>query len=148
MTTSGATSDLHREPVSAGEPIRDLARLLREMRPRMHEGTFAFCLLPDGARLPSSAIFMFREREGITALVPTGEARALGLTVVEEASWITLEVNSSLEAVGLTSAVARVLTDAGIPCNMVAALHHDHLFVPVERGADALAALRRLTGAE
>jgi hypothetical protein len=129
----------------ASGPIVDLRRLLREMRPRAHEGTYAFCLLPEGARLPSSAVFMFREREGVSVVLPTTEARALGLTVVAEASWITLEVYSSLEAVGLTAAVARVLSEVGIPCNMVAALHHDHLFVPVERGQDALAALERLT---
>ena len=55
-------------------------------------------------------------------------------------------MHSALEAVGLTAEVARVLTDAGIPCNIVAALHHDHLFVPADRAAAALRALRDLSG--
>jgi len=49
-----------------------------------------------------------------------------------------------LAAVGLTAAVARALADAGISCNVVAAAHHDHLFVPVDRAAEAIEALSRL----
>ena len=79
-------------------------------------------------------------------IVPLDEARHAGLAPVFEAAWITLDVHSALEAVGLTAEVARVLTDAGIPCNIVAALHHDHLFVPADRAAAALRALRDLSG--
>jgi hypothetical protein len=55
-----------------------------------------------------------------------------------------LEVHSALEAVGLTAAISNVLKDAGISCNVVAGYTHDHLFVPVDRAQDALAALRTL----
>ena len=54
---------------------------------------------------------------------------------------ITLGVQSSLEAVGLTAAVAGALTAVGISANVVAAFHHDHVFVPAERAADAMARL-------
>jgi hypothetical protein len=37
-----------------------------------------------------------------------------------------------------------VLAGAGISCNIVAAVHHDHVFVPVDRAADAMAALHLL----
>lgn len=60
------------------------------------------------------------------------------------AAWITLTVHSDLAAVGLTAAFSRVLAEAGISCNVVAGVRHDHIFVPVERAADAMAALRRL----
>ena len=59
-------------------------------------------------------------------------------------AWITLRVHSDLAAVGLTAAFARALADAGIACNVVAGVHHDHLFVPADRAGDALAALRAL----
>ena len=130
--------------MSATGPIHDLARLLRELRPRLNEGTIAFCALPPGEAVPAGAIGSFRESEGVTVIVPLAEARSAGLAPVFEAAWITLDVHSALEAVGLTAAVARVLTDAGIPCNVIAALQHDHLFVPVDRAPEALRALEGL----
>ncbi|HCH95585.1 MAG TPA: hypothetical protein DFK13_12220, partial [Erythrobacter sp.] len=57
---------------------------------------------------------------------------------------ITLTVHSDLEGVGLTSAVSGALADAGIACNMIAAFHHDHAFVPCPRAAEALDVLRAL----
>lgn len=132
--------------MSATGPIHDLGRLLRELQPRRHEGTFAFCSLPPDEAVPAGAVGSFRESEGMTVIVPLAEARSAGLAPVFEAAWITLDVHSALEAVGLTAAVARALGDVGIPCNIVAALHHDHLFVPVDRAGDALRALRDLSG--
>ena len=57
---------------------------------------------------------------------------------------ITLQVYSDLEGVGLTAAVATALARRGIPCNVVAALHHDHLFVPEGKGPAALRCLEAL----
>jgi hypothetical protein len=62
---------------------------------------------------------------------------------------ITLQVNSDLEGVGLTSAVAGALTDQGIPCNVIAALRHDHVFVPealARRALDTLESLASKAG--
>ena len=130
--------------MSAGAPVHELARLIRELKPRLHEGSYAFCALPPGEAVPARAIGSFRESEGVTVIVSLAEARSAGLVPVFEAAWITLDVHSALEAVGLTAAVARALTEAGIPCNVVAALHHDHLFVPADRAGEALRALREL----
>ena len=40
--------------------------------------------------------------------------------------------------------MAAALAAEGISCNVVAALNHDHLFVPVDRADDAIAVLDRL----
>ena len=58
---------------------------------------------------------------------------------------VTLRVHSALEAVGLTAAVATCLGAAGLSCNVVAGFHHDHLFVPHERGAECVELLRELS---
>ncbi len=50
---------------------------------------------------------------------------------------ITLTVHSSLDAVGLTAAVATKLASYGISANVVAAYYHDHIFVQTEK-ADVL----------
>jgi hypothetical protein len=46
-----------------------------------------------------------------------------------ESGLILLTIHSSLEGVGFLATVSAVRADAGIPCNAVSALHHDHLLV-------------------
>jgi hypothetical protein len=55
---------------------------------------------------------------------------------------ITLTVHSSLDAVGLTAAVATKLSSYGISANVVAAYYHDHIFVQSEKADEALSALK------
>ena len=40
-----------------------------------------------------------------------------------------------------SAAVSTALADAGVSCNVIAGYFHDHLLVPADRMADALAAL-------
>ncbi len=82
------------------------------------------------------------EGSSTTLVVRVDEAREAGFEIVVELAWLTLTVNSSLEAVGLTAAVSDRLTRAGISCNVLAGYRHDHLLVPVARAGDAIAALR------
>jgi len=127
------------------EPVSDLAELLRTLRPVLNDGTYVFVSLPHEA--DSSALeplATFREKEGLTVVVGEERARLAGLRVLFRAAWITLTVHSDLEAVGLTAAVADALTRANISCNMIAAGHHDHLFVPVESARAAIEVLTAL----
>lgn len=131
------------------EPVRDLARLLREMRPRLEAGRYCFATIEGASVAPDAvardAVATMREREGLSVLLPVDRARAHGFRADVELAWITLDVHSALDAVGLTAAVSEALAAEGIACNVVAGARHDHLFVPAARGADAMAALRRLT---
>ena len=52
---------------------------------------------------------------------------------------ITLNIHSSLEAVGFLAAITARLAAAGMGVNPVAGYFHDHLFVPAERAEDAMA---------
>ena len=115
----------------------ELDAVLRSLQPRLMEGSYAFSRL-DGGVVPSSAIGWFREVEGITVILPLADAPAHQLEVVFEAAWIALGVESPLSSVGLTAAIATVLAEAGIACNVVAACHHDHLFVPIDRADEAI----------
>jgi hypothetical protein len=115
----------------------DLNALLRGMSPRLHPGAYVYVLAP-AEPVAADPIVVIREDEGTTWVLPRDEADALGLTYDFVAAWITLEVRSALEAVGLTAAVAQALTGAGISANVIAGLHHDHLFVPYERGQEAV----------
>jgi len=126
-----------------GGPVRDGRAMIAAMAPRLDSRRWRFVLVqPDTApQLLGAAIGTFREDEGVTAIVPVDVADELGIEGPDFAR-ITLMVHSDLEGVGLTAAVATALADAGIACNMVAAFHHDHVFVPALRAEEALEVLR------
>ncbi|GJQ37478.1 MAG: ACT domain-containing protein [Anaerolineales bacterium] len=125
----------------------DLRTLLNELNPELNPGEYVFCTvntLNDAAGL--KPLFVFQEREGVTVVLSKTQADENILFYSMTCAWITLNVYSSLEAVGLTAAVANALTKAGISCNVVAAYHHDHLFVPFkdsERAMEVLLSLSR-----
>lgn len=120
--------------------------MIAGMAPRLDPRTYRFVLVtPDTApQLLGAALGTFREDEGVSAIVPVAVADELGIEGADFAR-ITLMVHSDLEGVGLTAAVAGALAGAGIACNMVAAYHHDHAFVPAAWAGDALAVLQALS---
>ena len=87
----------------------------------------------------------FNEEEGTTLVVERTAADVAGLEYGPVLRCITLQVYSSLAAVGLTAAVAGALADAGISANVIAAYHHDHVFVPADRAEEAVSILGSLT---
>ena len=127
-------------------PVRDREAMIARMKPRLDTQRWRFVLVtPDTApQLLGAAIGTFREDEGVTAIVPSSVAEELGIEGPDFAR-ITLMVHSDLEGVGLTAAVSSALADAGIACNMVAAFHHDHAFVPAARGEEGLAILKKVS---
>ncbi|GAA0253588.1 ACT domain-containing protein [Pseudomonas rhodesiae] len=127
----------------AGETT--LATLLRSMSPHLNEGDYVFCTLPDGRIPPACEVIgSFREQEGLTLIVERQQAEQAGLAFEYVAAWITLNVHSALEAVGLTAAFASALGKAGISCNVIAGYYHDHLFVGRADAERAMAVLRQL----
>ena len=125
-----------------------LARLLQSMTPQLNPGQYVFCCVP--AEQDCNAlqpIASLREGEGLSRILARDTADAHGLSYDYVAAWITLQVHSSLAAVGLTAAFSAALAQAGISCNVVAGFHHDHIFVPIERAERALSTLRALSAA-
>ncbi len=112
----------------AGET--SLSTLLRSMSPQLNAGEYVFCTLRDG-QFPSGleVVGSFREQEGLTVILERSHAERVGFSFDYVAAWITLNVHSALEAVGLTAAFATALGKAGISCNVIAGYYHDHLFV-------------------
>jgi uncharacterized protein len=122
----------------------DLMALLRGLSPRLREGAYVYTIVPDAIPPGATPVAFIREDEGLTLILPQQQADNLGLPYDFVAAWITLQVHSALTAVGLTAAVSRVLTNAGISANMVAGFTHDHLFVAHDRADDAVRALATL----
>lgn len=128
-------------------PIGDLATLLRSLAPSLSPGEFVFTTLreqPYGAAADLEPVASCLEDEGLTLVLPRERAEAAGLDVGETFRRLTLGVHSSLTAVGLTAAVAEALAREGISANVIAAYHHDHVFVPADRAEDAVRALESL----
>jgi hypothetical protein len=88
-----------------------------------------------------------REDEGLTLVLREQDANRAGLAYDRAMQWITLRVHSALDVVGLTAAVSTALAVAGVSANVVAGLHHDHIFVPAGQGEQALEVLRALSAA-
>lgn len=127
----------------AGET--DLGTLLRSMSARLVPGAFVFATLPGGTVPPGlSPRMVFEEAEGTTLILRREEAEAQGLAFAFPCRMITLEVQSSLAAVGFIAQIATELARHGMGVNPVAGYFHDHLFVPEDRAEEALAVLRRL----
>lgn len=110
----------------AGET--DLTTLLKSMTPELNEGDYVFCTISNDMDL-KDVVCSFREKEGLTVIIKQELADKLKLQYSFVASWITLTIHSSLEAVGLTAAFSTALSAANISCNVVAAFYHDHIFV-------------------
>ena len=94
---------------------------------------FEVCLPPE-----VDAHARITEDEGTTLVLDQQVADEHGLPYDAVFGWITLQVHSSLESVGLTAAVATALARVGISCNVIAGYYHDHLLVGIESVDEAV----------
>ena len=126
---------------------KDLEKLLRNMTPILNEGEFIFITLPGNYEdyLYLEPIGSFKEKEGLTLIIPMQKALLNNIEVKDLFKYITLNVHSSLNAVGLTAAVASKLSLNGISANVIAAYYHDHIYIQNQYAEKALSLLRELT---
>lgn len=124
----------------------DLAKMLRTLRPLSDDTRYGYGMVAAGNAVPEGLhpLCRFEEEEGTTLVAPQEMLAAAGIPHLPNWARITISVHSALEAVGLTAAMAAALTEAGISANVIAAYHHDHIFVPWdqrEKAAEVLSAL-------
>ncbi|KAF3358184.1 GU4 nucleic-binding protein 1 [Verticillium dahliae VDG1] len=94
--------------------------------------------------LHPSTYMIFREAEGSTVIMKLEDAKARAFDYAFPSRMITLNVHSSLEAVGFLAVITARLAATGMGVNPVSGYFHDHLFVPEGREADALAVLQAI----
>ncbi|WP_416305101.1 ACT domain-containing protein [Neptunicella sp. SCSIO 80796] len=126
----------------------DLANLLSNMSPILLEPEYIFYT----SKTADIALYMhldplayFVEREGVSLIIDKDSADQAGFEYEAVLKCITLQIHSSLEAVGLTAAVATKLAEYDISANVVAAYYHDHVFVPVSKAENAMRLLSQLS---
>ena len=126
----------------------DLLTLIAQMSPSLDDQVWAFVSVDEVSSeyAAEHALATFRETEGATLIVPWERADEFDVCS-EPMARITLNIHSSLEAVGLTAAVSQALASEAISANVVAGFYHDHIFVPQTMGKRAVACLKLLSAA-
>ena len=124
--------------------MTNLDEMLRTLTVSVREGRYTFATVERAPALGDGVDAVIHEAEGDTVVATLERAEAEGWPIDFVAAWLTLDVHSALEAVGLTAAFSAALGAASIPCNVLAGFHHDHLLVPAERADEAVAVLERL----
>jgi len=131
--------------------ITELKQILNQLEPELSDREFVFCTFKDqlyGDLSQLNPVATVQEAEGLSLVIEKDIAQANGIAFESGFRRITLNVYSSLEAVGLTAAVAGLLAAQDISANLIAGYFHDHIFVPASRAEEALALLDKLgTGA-
>ena len=123
----------------------DLNTLLRSLKADLIDGIFVFATVPTGQIPPDLAPrMMFQEAEGTTLILLKDAAQAADLPYEFSSRMITLNIHSSLDAVGFMARIATALGNEGMGVNPVAGFYHDHLFVPNGREQDALRILSQI----
>lgn len=120
--------------------------LLRTMSAQLVDGLYVFATLAQGV-VPSGIRpkMLFHEAEGMTLILLKSEAEAAGIDYEFPCRMITLNIHSSLEAVGFLARITTALAKHDMGVNPVSGFYHDHLFVPDGREHDALAVLNAFT---
>ena len=122
-----------------------LDTLLATLTATLAEGIYVFATVaPEALPATITPRMIFAEAEGITLILLREEAEAHGIPFEFPSRMITLDVHSSLEAVGFIARIATALADEGMGVNPVSGFYHDHLFVPEGRERDALRILKEI----
>jgi hypothetical protein len=128
--------------------LADLDELLLQMEPVLDEKEYIFASFP-GARYGDLAslgpVAAVQEKEGLSLVIERSVADAAQIPAEASFKRISLNVHCSLEAVGLTVAIAGVLSEHGVSANMIAGYFHDHVFVPSGTAREALQILKDLS---
>jgi len=124
----------------------NLQILLRNMQPVKHE-EYAFCVLDDAtySALSIRPLATFQEQEGLTVILPRADADVHNLPYSYAGTLITLNVHSSLNAVGFLAKITAKLASHGLSLNAFSPVHHDHIFVKPDEADRAMSLLLELS---
>lgn len=140
-------------PTAIGET--NLAHLIRSMEPTLHPDEFVFSTFSNTTNasfcndqlklLALNPIMQFHESEGITLILNHTKAVKCGIDFEFPCRMITLNIHSSLDAVGFLARITTALAALDMGVNPVSGFFHDHLFVPRNKATIAMRELNRMS---
>lgn len=123
----------------------NLQALFKTLTAKLMDDVYVFITIPtDDVPENITPRMRFEEVEGTTLIMLQSEADTIGLDYEFPCRMITLDVHSSLEAVGFIAYIATQLAKHDMGVNPVSGFYHDHLFVPDGREQDALKILKQI----
>lgn len=126
----------------------DLSSMLESLTVSVRPEPYVVISLPPDTTPPAigdGVAAVIEEVEGPTVVVTLSRAAREAWPHDFVASWLTLDIHSALEAVGLTATFSRQLGRAGIPCNVIAGFFHDHILVPIDKTDAAVQVIEALS---
>lgn len=125
---------------------QNLKKIIKAMTPKLNGGEYVFVSVKDVSKINRNiTICEFKEKEGITVILEKNKADELNYSYDFIASWITLQIHSSLDSVGLTAVFSTELAKNNISCNVIAGYYHDHIFVDKNKSDKAIEILKELS---
>ncbi len=123
----------------------NLSILLKALSSELNPGEYIFYSTNDPSQFDNKDVMgLFKEKEGVTVIISKALADQRKIPYQFIASWITLNVHSALDAVGLTAAFSSALAKENISANVIAGYYHDHIFVAKEHADKAMQVLKKL----
>ncbi|WPH04219.1 Hypothetical protein R9X50_00710800 [Acrodontium crateriforme] len=112
-----------------------------------------FAHIPKGQapapELISASDMIFNETEGMSLIIPQTVAQKTGIRHEFPCKKITLNVHSSLDAVGFLAAITtRLVASLNVGVNRVSGFFHDHLFVPLGKENAVMEELKAMAAEE
>ncbi|WP_105102663.1 ACT domain-containing protein [Microbulbifer pacificus] len=124
-----------------------IEQLLQRLSPILDRQQLVMCSLTEEQlqTLLAECLCVFREREGLCALLPEQVAKREKLSNVGSFRLITLHFSPCLQVPGVIANVVRELADAGIQANVVSARYHEHILVSEHDAAQAMQILNGIS---
>jgi len=133
-----------KKETASGEMSLDV--LIKAMEPVLYDDIYVFATVEKSSDSKAvRPIMTFIEKEGLTLILTQDSAIENKLDYDFECRMITLNIHSSLEAVGFLARITTRLAGLQMGVNPVSGFYHDHLFVPADRAQDALAELKLMS---
>ncbi len=129
---------------SPGELELDV--LIRAMEPVLYDDIYVFATVDNTLDLSTlNPLMIYKEEEGITLILTESQAIAAGIEYEFACKKITLNIHSSLDAVGFLARISTRLAALQMGVNPVSGFYHDHLFIPKDKATVAMQELKLMS---